>query len=184
MKKATDFKTARIYAKALYESAIQANALENIYADVENLQSVKLSKVKEAECFCSPIIDFKTKKEILETLAKKMNLHTQTLNFLKILTENGEFKILELILQDFRELYNQKHEIAEIVVETIKELSTAQDKLLKEKLSALFEQKIKLIYQIRPEILGGLIIKSGTTLIDLSLKNQLKKIEQLMKGTD
>ena len=62
MKKATDFKTARIYAKALYESAIQANALENIYADVENLQSVKLSKVKEAECFCSPIIDFKTKK--------------------------------------------------------------------------------------------------------------------------
>ena len=113
-----------------------------------------------------------------------MNLHTQTLNFLKILTENGEFKILELILQDFRELYNQKHEIAEIVVETIKELSTAQDKLLKEKLSALFEQKIKLIYQIRPEILGGLIIKSGTTLIDLSLKNQLKKIEQLMKGTD
>ena len=182
MKKATDFKTARIYASALYESAQESDALEKVCADVETLQEIKLSSIKEAECFSNPMVDFETKKEILEAVGKKLNFGAQVFNLLKILVQNEQFKILELVLNDFMKIYNQKHEIAEVVVETVKELSTAQDKLLKEKLSDLFEQKVKINYLINPKILGGLVIKNGTMLIDMSLKNQLKKIEQLMKG--
>ena len=182
MKKATDFKTARIYATALYESAQEKGALQKVYGDVETLREIKLSSIKEAECFSNPMVDFEIKEKILETLETKLNLGEQVFNLLKILAQNGQFKILELVLNDFMKIYNQKHEVAEVEVETVKELSTAQDKLLKEKLSDLFEQKVKINYLINPKILGGLVIKNGTTLIDMSLKNQLKKIEQLMKG--
>ena len=182
MKKATDFKTARIYASALYESAQESDALEKVCADVETLQEIKLSSIKEAGCFSNPMVDFETKKKILEALEPKLNLDAQVFNLLKILVQNEQFKILELVLNDFMKIYNQKHKITEVEVETVKELSTAQDKQLKEKLSDLFEQKVKINYLINPKILGGLVIKNGTMLIDMSLKNQLKKIEQLMKG--
>ena len=182
MKKATDFKTARIYASALYESAQESGALEKVYGDFETLQEIKLSSIKEAECFSNPMVDFETKKEILEMLETKLNLGEQVFNLLKILVQNEQFKILELVLNDFMQIYNQKHKITEVVVETVKELSMSQDKMLKEKLSDLFKQDVKINYLINPKILGGLVVKNGSVLIDMSLKNQLKKIEQLMKG--
>ena len=182
MKKATDFKTARIYASALYEGAQEKGALQKVCADVEALQEIKLSSIKEAGFFSNPMVDFETKKKILEALESKLNLDAQVFNLLKILVQNEQFKILELVLNDFMQIYNQKHKITEVVVETVKELSMSQDKMLKEKLSDLFKQDVKINYLINPKILGGLVVKNGSVLIDMSLKNQLKKIEQLMKG--
>lgn len=183
-KKATDFKTAKIYAQAFYESARTVGVLPDVIKDIEILQSVEPTKIKEFSYFSNPTVELSVKNEIITAVSQELNLCPQTLNLLKILIENGKFKILGSILKDVVSLYNKDANIAEITVETVQKLNKTQDNLLKKKLSELFKKEIKINYVISPEILGGLVIKNGTILIDLSLKNQLKKIEQLMKGTD
>ena len=63
------------------------------------------------------------------------------------------------------------------------ELSAEQDKKLKQKLNNLFKKDVIVNYHLNPQILGGLVIKCGTVLIDSSVKHQLDSLEQLMKGT-
>jgi F-type H+-transporting ATPase subunit delta len=184
MKNNSDIKAAGIYAKALYETAQSVGSQSDVLRDAEALKDSEICSLKEAECFVNPVIDFSVKSEIVEAVAKKLKLCPQTLNMLKILIKNKQFKILELVLNAYTDLYNRQHNITEVVVETVKELSKKQDEMLNEKLSELFNCKIKIKYLIEPKILGGLIIRNGTKLIDLSLENQLKKIGQLMKGTD
>ena len=184
VKKVSEFKTAKLYAKALYESASTDEVMALILRDVEMLKSIDFAKMSETSYFSSPIVENKIKISLIEAVSKKLDLCLQTQNFIKLLIENEKFKILDLVLNDFQELYNQKHNIAEVVVETVKELSDEQNALLSAKLANVFNKQIKINYALKPEILGGLVIKNGTTLIDLSLKNKLKKLEQLMKGTD
>jgi ATP synthase F1 delta subunit len=184
MKKKSDFKTARLYARALYDSAESADNMSHIRHDVDVLKNLNFAALPETECFNSPIIELKTKISLLEAVCTKLGLKSQTQNFLKLLTENGNFKILNLVLDDFIALYNNSHNIAEVTVETVKKLEPRQDALLKEKLTGLFRKQVEINYVEKPEILGGLIIKNGTNLIDLSVAAKLKKIEQLMKGTD
>ncbi len=184
MKKASDFKTAKTYAISLYKSVQSAEELEIVLHDVELLQDVNLMKIDELSYLCSPIVKPEDKSVIIEEIAHKLNLCRQTGNMLNIMVENKHFKILNQVLIDFISIYNQQNNIAEITVETVMDLSKDQNKLLQTKLADLFKKEIKIKYELNPEILGGLVIKNGTMLIDLSLKNKLKNLEQLMKGTD
>ena len=104
-------------------------------------------------------------------------------NFLKVLAQNHRLNLLEIILKQFISLYNDKHNIAEVDVTTVIELSSEQDKRLKSKLSDIFNKKIEINYIINPEIVGGLVIKYGTNLIDVSIKHKLDTLEKIMKGT-
>ena len=112
-----------------------------------------------------------------------MNFSQPMINLLKILVENRRFCELEQILLQFKEVYNNKHNIAEINVETVVDLTEEQDKKLKQKLKDLFKKDIVVNYITNPQILGGLVIQCGTVLIDSSVKHQLDSLEQLMKGT-
>ena len=101
----------------------------------------------------------------------------------KILVENRKIDELELILNQFKKIYNDKQNIAEVDVDTVVELSSQQDENLKQKLTSIFKKEIIINYHINPQILGGLIIRCGTVQIDSSVKHQLDSLEQLMKGT-
>ena len=60
---------------------------------------------------------------------------------------------------------------------------TTQENLLKIKLENIFHKQILLRYVINPQIIGGLVIKYGTSFIDNSVRHKLNALEQLMKGT-
>lgn len=184
VKKVSNFKTAKLYASALYESAESFDALSMVLHDVEMLKNANLSEVNEVSYLNSPIVEFEQKNILLTAVAQKLELNEKTFNLLKILAQDGNFNLLDLIIEDFFAIYNNKHNIAEVIVETSESLSSEQDEKLNKKLGKIFGKDIKINYTLKPEILGGLIIKNGTMLIDLSLKNKLKNLEQLMKGTD
>lgn len=184
VKKSSNFKTAKLYAKAFYESVEGSGMLAEALKDAEILRSAKLNQLAESKYLSSPIIDFEQKMILLEAVLQKLELNEKTANLLKIMAQSNNFGLLDLVIDDFFAIYNNKHNVAEITVETSEKLNIEQDTLLREKLSKIFNKKIKIIYMIKAEILGGLVIKNGTMLIDLSLRNKLKNLEQLMKGTD
>ena len=184
MNKGSKLKNAILYAASLYEGAEECKTLNETHSDAENLQAVMAADgAKDFALLNNPIWPLQAKTDIAAAIADKLKLSKPTANLLKILVENRRIDELGLILEQFKEYYNKKQNIADVEVETVTELSAAQDKKLKQKLSALFNKDVAVNYHLNPQILGGLIIRCGTVLIDSSVKHRLDSLEQLMKGT-
>ncbi len=183
MNKGSKLKNAILYATSLYEGAEQCHKLDETYKDVKALRTILAEGVKDFDLLNNPIWPLDIKEKLIDTVAEKMGFSQPLVNLLKILLENHRFDELGLILLQFKEVYNNKQNIAEINVETVVDLTEEQDKKLKQKLKALFKKDIVVNYITNPQILGGLVIQCGTVLIDGSVKHQLDSLEQLMKGT-
>ena len=181
-KKVSNIKAAIVYANAMYEGATLAQETEYMYADAQKLQDILQQDLALLRQIDNPLWSADAKDGIITAVAQKMNLCCSMLNSLKVLAENRKMNLLPLVLQQFNLIYQEKNNIAEVQVITVMALSQQQEDLLKEKLAAVFNKKIILKYVIAPEIIGGLVLKYGTNLIDNSLKHKLNALEQMMKG--
>ena len=183
MKTVSKLKTAILYAEAMYDGAEQAGDLNAIYANAQRLANMSVADSAQMEKLNNPLISTDDKIRVLETLANKLQFCQSMLNTLKILAQTGKLNLLQMICGQFVELYQQRHNIAQVDVTTAVELAPAQDAKLKDKLKVIFKKEILINYIIDPQIMGGLIIKNGTNFIDNSIRHKLSALEQLMKGT-
>ena len=175
-------KTARIYSSALYEAAASNSRLDAVKKDVDLLSQICVSDKDVIKRVSSPLLSEDERKSIWQQVAKVAKLSEETKNFLNILTENQRIGDLGVILQDFKHLYYANGNIAEIKVETVKELSAAQDKRLRSALEQKFGKNVVIEYVMNPALLGGLRIQSGSKMFDGSLSYKLNCLENLMKG--
>ena len=169
MKKDSKTKIARVYALALYEAAEERKAVPQVSDDMMKLLDAVRADAGIVKCLANPLWGLDDKKAALREVAARMKLNAETLNCLDLIAENGRFAELPQILEAFRHIYYVRHDIAEVEVGTVRELSAAQDKVV-----------VK--YEIKPELLGGLVIKFNSNMIDDSLKSKLNRLELVMKG--
>lgn len=182
MKKDSKTKIARIYALALYEAAEEKKAVAKVSEDMQKLHEAVAADGNIVKYLANPIWDVNDKKATLKTIAQKLKLAPETLNCLDIIADNNRFGELALILADFKHISYQKAGIVEVDVQSVKPLSSAQDKKLKTNLEKMLSKKIVVNYEIKPELLGGLVIKFNSNMIDDSLKGKLSRLELVMKG--
>ena len=101
-------------------------------------------------------------------------------NFLNFLILKRRFFHVEQILKSFNEICSEKKGELKAQINSAKELSLDEINKITEELSNNFKSKIKLNYNHDKSLIGGLIVQVGSTMIDTSIKNKLKKYEQIM----
>ncbi|MDD4556589.1 MAG: ATP synthase F1 subunit delta [Alphaproteobacteria bacterium] len=180
MKKISKTKLSAVYAKALYESAAEKGEALKIYEEMNSLREALTAD--DIKLLSSPIVKTEIKKEIIKELSKKLKLCNVICNALDVIAENGRLGDLKYIFEAFNSKYYEENNIVPIVVKTVKALSSSQDKKLKKKLQELLEKEVLIKYEIRPEILGGLVISYGSYQIDDSIEGKLGRLESVMKG--
>ena len=87
---------------------------------------------------------------------------------------------VEKILKDFIETCSKKRGEIKAELTAAKELTENEINSIKEDLSKSFSSKIKLNYKYDPNLVGGLIVQVGSTMVDTSIKNKLQQIENKM----
>ena len=182
MKTVSKIKSALIYVQALYGSAQNATDLDILYQDARQLKSLSTSDFDELNKLNRSLLSVENKITAIDAVAEKMQLSSSMRNTLRILVQNRKLDLLKIITQQFIELYQKKHNIAEVEVMTAVPLSEKQDIKLKETLSSVFNKKVEINYINAPSIIGGLVIKYGTNFIDNSIRHKLNMLEQIMKG--
>ena len=182
MKSVSKNKIASVYATALYEAAAQTGNLAAVADDVEKLQKITATDSELERFLANPLYGMDEKLSLLKEVATKLKWNPDTLRCMDIIAENNRFKELALILDAFGHIYLRRLGIAEVEVETVKELSAAQDKKLKENLERRLQKKVTVTYKIVPEIIGGLKIRFGSEMIDNTLVSKLNRLENMMKG--
>ena len=168
------------YSLALYELAEESNSINEIEKD--SLSIIQL--ISNSDDFNLLIKDPTNKKEdqlnVLLKISEKFKINNLLTKFLSFLISKRRFFYVEKILKNFIETCSKKRgEIkAELIVS--KSLTNVEIDNIKEELSKNFNSKIKLNYKNDPSLIGGLIVKIGSTMIDTSIKNKLQQIQNKM----
>lgn len=182
VKKISKTKIISTYAQSLYEAAEENKVTEKVAKDVDVLRKILADDPQIITDLSNQIWKTGSKLQAISEISKKLGLTEEMKSCLNLLAENGRMAELLPVLDAFKHTYYQCHDIEEVEVLTVKSLSEAQDKKLKASLEKKLAKKVLITYTIKPELLGGLVVKYGSSMIDDSISGKLTRLEIMMKG--
>lgn len=168
------------YARALFNSAVEKNLLDNVYHDM--IFFSELCKVAEMkEVLSSPIIQPSKKMDILHKVAGD-SIQKISLSLLDMAVQNGRENHLPAIAREFIRETREYRGITESVLTTAVKIDENTRKQIAGFIEGIFKTKVDLKEVIDKEIIGGFVLKIEDSYIDASVKNKLRKIEKELKG--
>ncbi len=169
------------YAAALFGLARDEGALEAVAADLGTLGAAIDGSDDLREFLKSPVYGRDDQANAIAAIAKKADLNGLTSNFLALVAKNRRLFALEDMIKAFDALaaLHRGEVFAEAVSAT--ELNNDQTKALRHEIEAMVGKAVKLETRVDPELLGGLVVKIGSKMIDASLKTKLNRLKTVMK---
>lgn len=170
-------KLEKVYADALFELAVEDNALDTVAEEIEAVSGIMKENADFLKLLSAPTVSDEDKKSMLSK-AFEGKISDVVFNFINVLCDNGRIKYLIAISQQFKEMYNEKNGILEVTVTTTIPLSENLRKKLILKLEKISSKKIRLVEKIDTSIMGGIVLKYNNTQIDASVKKRLDTMRQ------
>jgi F-type H+-transporting ATPase subunit delta len=171
------------YASALFELAGETRQVEETGENLEQFQALLDGSEDLQRLVRSPVFSADDQIAALEAICKKAGIDGLALNFLKLVTSNRRL----FTVSDMIKAYGQLQAAAkgEILAEvtSAEALSDRHVADLKSALKATMGRDVQLATKIDPSILGGLVVKVGSRMMDNSLKTKLQNLKIAMKGT-
>lgn len=173
---------AEKYAQALFDLALEEDVLDSFLQEfAEVLEVIKEHELKRV--LEHPQLTNSQKKEIFEELFAA-EIDKELLNFLKLIIDKKRQDYLSLIYQRFVALVDIEQQRLKVEVKSACELSHSNLERLKNKLEDLTNKEINLEIKVMPKLIGGLILQIGDKVIDGSLLNYLKNLEEDLKSLE
>lgn len=170
------------YALALFELALEAKALEATESDLASLTSLLAESADLRDLTKSPVYTRADVQNGMAAVAAKAELSETVQKFLGVLAVNGRMNVLGDIIRDFGLLMAEHRGELKAEVISASELTKTQINEIKKKLKSAVGQKVEVDARVDESLLGGLIVKVGSQMIDSSIKTKLDNIKVAMKG--
>jgi len=169
------------YASALYDLAAEKNIVDSVLDDLTFLQKF-IQENKDIKLLVkSPIITSSDKLNIFEIILSKKKADVFTNNFLKVISSNKRFAKLSSIISQFININSQKRGDVLADVISAEELVVDQKNRIKNQLTSILGKKLSLNFNVDKKIIGGLIIKVGSKMVDSSLATKINKLKIAMR---
>lgn len=169
------------YATALFELAKDAGALPALESDVVALTDALAASDDLRAMIASPVVTRADQGAVIAAIAPKMGLGDLTANTLSLMAARRRLFVLPHMLRELLALIaEEKGEMTADVTAATK-LTAAQSKKLAETLQARVGKTIKLNTTVDESLIGGLIVKLGSIMIDTSVKSKLASLQNAMK---
>jgi F-type H+-transporting ATPase subunit delta len=169
------------YAVALFELSLEAKKLKHVENDLKNFAALLDSSDDLTRLVRSPVFSTQDQQRALEAVLKKAGIKGLTANFLALVTQNRRlFAVRDMIRAFFALLARHRGEVTADVTSATN-LSAAQTKSLKAALKSAIGQDVQLDAKVDADLLGGLVVKVGSRMIDTSLRTKLNNLKFAMK---
>lgn len=170
------------YASALFDLASEQGSVTAVESDLEKLGEAITQTPDLAALIRNPRVGREAGGKAMEAVAKLLKLSPLTQNFVGVLAGNGRLSALPQVVSAFATIAAaQRGEVAATVT-SAHPLSAEQIEALRTKLTAREGREVKLKAAVDPAILGGLVVKIGSTQIDSSIRTRLNTLANAMKG--
>ena len=170
---------ARPYARALLEAA--GSDAPRVADELDAFVAVRTEAPVEWEQLVSPGVPATARKATLDRFLA--DAHQLVRNVLKVLVDNGRLEQSPDVAAAFRELVKQQQSQLDVHVTSAVELSGELRTKLEQRLSSSTGQQVRLHASVDPEIIGGLVVRHGDTLVDTSLKGRLEQLRLALSSS-
>lgn len=170
------------YALALYELADEGKVLDDVAADLTALRQLLTDSAEFARLIRSPVLTRADQSRGVLAVLDKAGAHALTSKFLGVLAANRRLFALPQMIEAFlAELARRRGEVAARVTSAV---PLAEDEVasVTEALRKVVGQKVTVDLTVDPSLIGGLIVRVGSRMIDSSLRTKLQRLQFAMKG--
>ena len=171
------------YAKALYELARNSKETPSIVKDFESIKNLLQDNDNLQSMIQSPAVSKANKEVLILKILQKAKAHKLTLNFCGTLAKNGRLTLINDIIDVFlSEISRINGEVKAEVTSSFALDKSQQDEVKSAISKATGVKKIVLSNNVDESLIGGLIVKIGSKMIDNSIKTKLNRLEIAMRG--
>ncbi len=170
------------YAVALFDLARDGNSLDTV---AESLAALKAATAESADfkgLINSPVLSREVAAKAVAAVAASMGLDPLTTRFLGVLAQNRRLAQLPAVIRAYETLLSNHKGEARAEVTSAHPLDTTQIAALQKSLRARVGRDVSLDAKVDPSILGGLVVRIGSQMIDSSIRTRLNTLAQAMKG--
>ena len=169
------------YATALFELALEQNAVDTVKVNLDQFEALVSEIADLARLLRSPVLSAEEQTRGLTAVLERAGIGGLAANFLKLVGTNRRlFAALDMI-QGYRALVaKHKGEVAAEVT-LANQPSDAQLAAIKDALAGVTKKDVQVKVKIDPSIIGGLVVKLGSRMVDSSLRTKLNAIKLAMK---
>jgi F-type H+-transporting ATPase subunit delta len=174
---------AQRYAVALFDLADERKTLDEVAADLSQLRAMLRDSADLTRLVRSPVLSRDEQARAIAALAGRAQLSQLTCDFLAVVARNRRlFAVPEMIEAYLATLAERRGEVTAEVT-AAQPLSAAQQGALGEQLRRAVGRRVAVDIKVDPALIGGMIVKLGSRMVDGSLRSKLQRLQLTMKGS-
>jgi F-type H+-transporting ATPase subunit delta len=167
---------ARVYGRALFEVGKEQGKLDELREQLGQLVDALNGSHELQVFFFSPYFSSKEKQDALGGLLEGAD--EQLVNFLKLLIENHRMPVIFRVRREYERLWEQENKLLAVEITSAIELDSATTEHLGERIGDRTGRKVKLTARVNPDILGGIVLRVGNSILDASIRNRLEQLRR------
>jgi ATP synthase F1 delta subunit len=167
---------ASVYARSLFEVAQDQDKLDKVHEQLGEFADA-LNESRELQVFLfSPYFSTSEKSDGLD---KAISGADETfVNFLKLLIEKHRMPVVFRVRAEFEKLWEEENRLLPVTITSAVELPKATVKQIGDRISEQTDRKVDLSATVDPDILGGIIVRVGNSVLDASIRNRLENFRK------
>jgi F-type H+-transporting ATPase subunit delta len=173
----------RKYAQGLVQAVKDEGEFASVRADLRTFLELYAGQDELRSALMSPFISVAARGQILKDVLDRSGAREKTARFLRLLLDHKRFDLIKDIADVLPETWNEKLGILTFEVASVIPLTDAQKNRLRETVEAAEKRPVTLVFKIDPGIIGGLALRRGHIVYDVSIQGNLNQMkEQIQQG--
>jgi F-type H+-transporting ATPase subunit delta len=167
---------AAVYARSLFEVAQEQNKLDQIREELGEFADALDGNRELQVFFFSPYFSTIEKEDGLDRTVSDAD--PILVNFLKLLIENHRMPVIFRVRRIVDGLWREENKLLPVTVTSAVELDQATVTQIGDSISEQTGRKVELSAVVEPDILGGLVVRVGNSILDASIRNRLEQLRK------
>lgn len=170
------------YATALFDLASEQKALDAVANDLKTLRQMTAESADLARLIASPVVAREDQAKAMTALAERVGFHQLTRNIIGVLAMNRRLFALSGVIDGYLALLAESRGEVTADITSATPLSESQVAAVAEALRQAIGSKVAVNAKVDKRLLGGLVVRVGSRMVDSSLRTKLQKLQLAMKG--
>jgi F-type H+-transporting ATPase subunit delta len=167
---------AQVYARSLFQAALEHGKLDELREQLGQFADALNQNRELAVFFFSPYFSTTEKRQALDTLLDGAD--ELFINFLALLIENHRMPVIFRIRDEYERLWDEENRTLPVEITSAIALDAATTESLGKTIGERAGRKVTLAARVDPDILGGIIIRVGNSILDASIRNRLEQLRR------
>lgn len=173
-----------LYARA-FADVMTGRRLDTgeVLTEVQSIVEMLVANPALKAAWENPSVDGRQKIALLDAIAARMDLSPEVRNFIAILIDHRRIGSVGEIARQLQREINERLGLADAEIVTARELDPSEKKLLEAKVAAAIGKVVRAVYRQDQTLLGGALVKVGSTIYDGSVRGQLRRLREQLTAS-